>query len=143
MIIICSYTINNADVTKNLKPLQLRRNIASLCVFYLLYHNSEESFKFIPSSLFFYKNTKTGLWSHGVAHHGSSNKFVNFYLCRTVQMRNDSPGLHRRPPMKGMSLTVTVIEPFRIYHQVVWSFLPSYYKIIIIYVNIEIKKNTH
>lgn len=94
--------VNDADVTSNLESLQLRRDVASLSVFYRLYHGecSEELFSLIPSSPFLNRTTRAGLRSHSLTVQTISartKKFANSFLCRTVKLWNCLPS-HVFPP---------------------------------------------
>lgn len=94
--------IGDPMVSKFLEPLQLRRDIAALSVFYRLYHGecSEELFNLIPPTSFRYRTTRTGLSLHPhVVDRISARtkKFDNSFLCRTIKMWNSLPA-HVFPP---------------------------------------------
>lgn len=88
--------IGNVEITKTLEPLQLRRDIASLAVFYRMYHGecSEELFQLIPPSPFLSRNTRAGLRCHRFTVEeipSRTKRFGASYLCRTIKVWNSLP----------------------------------------------------
>lgn len=88
--------IGNAEVANTLESLQLRRDVASLSVFYRLYHGecSEELFDLIPPSPFLHRSTRAAHRNHRytVSNIPSrTKKFGDSFLCRTTKRWNSLP----------------------------------------------------
>jgi hypothetical protein len=98
--------IDDEEVTRHLEPLQLRRDISSLSVFYRLFHeeSSEELFALIPPSPFHYRTTRAGQRCHHFTVDSiptRTKKFGNSFLCRTISKWNSLPS-HVFPPSYSM-----------------------------------------
>ncbi|RVE55041.1 hypothetical protein evm_000461 [Chilo suppressalis] len=94
--------IGDEEVTKHLEPLQLCRDVATLSVFYRLYHGeySEELFSLIPPSPFLQRTTRAGLRCHRLTVATiptRTKKFGDSFLCRTIRKWNALPA-HVFPP---------------------------------------------
>ena len=88
--------IGDEEVTRHLEPLQLRRDVASLSVFYRLYHGecSEELFNLIPTSRFRSRTTRAGLAMHPHVVEPLSTRTrrqTKSFICRTICLWNDLP----------------------------------------------------
>ncbi|XP_045492437.1 uncharacterized protein LOC123691896 [Colias croceus] len=88
--------IGDPRLSDRLDPLALRRDIASLCVFYRIYHGecSEELFEFIPAAEFHHRSARHKANFH--PHHldrwrTSTVRFSRHFLPRTTILWNSLP----------------------------------------------------
>ncbi|CAH0402108.1 unnamed protein product [Chilo suppressalis] len=94
--------IGDEDVTKKLKSLELRRDMASLSTLYRLYHGEspEELFSLIPPSTFLKSTMRAGLLCHRLTEATiptRTKKFVDSFFCRNIRKWNSLPA-HVFPP---------------------------------------------
>ena len=88
--------IDDEEVTRHLQPLQLRRDVANLSVFYRLFHMacSEEPFNLVPTPRFRSRTTRTGLGmhSHAIEPISTRNKRQSkSFICRTISQWYNLP----------------------------------------------------
>lgn len=83
-------------LSDSLEPLDLRRNVGSLSVFYRIFNGecSEELFNLVPAAQFRYRTTRRGNRLH--AHHleawrSSTTRFSRSFLPRVCKMWNELP----------------------------------------------------
>ncbi|XP_052750759.1 uncharacterized protein LOC128200667 [Galleria mellonella] len=88
--------IDSQRLTVRLDPLKLRRDVASLCIFYRIYHGecSEELFGLIPAADFHHRTTRHKLKFH--PNHldewrSSTVRFSRHFLPRTTILWNQLP----------------------------------------------------
>ena len=88
--------VNDQDLSDRLDPLALRRDVASLCIFYRIYHGecSEELFGLIPAASFRHRTSRQNSQFH--PHHldafkSSTVRFCRHFLPRTIPLWNQLP----------------------------------------------------
>ena len=80
------------DISNRLDPLALRRDVASLCIFYRLYYGecSEELFGLIPAASFRHRSTRQQFHPHHLDGWQSTTvRFSRNFLPRTTKLWNE------------------------------------------------------
>lgn len=89
-----SRIVDCRDITSRLDPLALRRDVASLCILYRLYHGecSEELFGLIPAASFRHRSTRQQFHPfHLDGWQSTTVRFARNFLPRTTKIWNELP----------------------------------------------------
>ncbi|RVE40593.1 hypothetical protein evm_014757, partial [Chilo suppressalis] len=81
--------VDDQDLSDQLDPLALRRDVASLCIFYLIYHGecSEELFGLIPAAAFCHRTSRQKFHPHHLdAWLFTTVRFCRNFLPRTTKL---------------------------------------------------------
>lgn len=89
--------VDDTVLTSDIEPLGLRRDVASLCVFYRLYNGvcSEELFDMMPTATFYHRTARhrQGVHPHTLEPNWSRTaRFQRNFLPRTIRLWNELPG---------------------------------------------------
>lgn len=86
--------VDDQVLSDRLDPLSLRRDVASLCILYRIYHGecSEELFGLIPAATFRHRTSRQIFHPHHLdAWHSSTVRFSRSFLPRTTKLWNELP----------------------------------------------------
>ena len=88
--------VDDSNLTNGIEPLGLRRDFASLCVFYRLYNGlcSEELFEMMPTATFYHRTARhrQGVHPHTLEPKWSRTvRFQRNFLPRTLRLWNELP----------------------------------------------------